>query len=246
MPRKNLTPEERLARKKASDKSWRERNHARKQANDRLYHERNRERLLVQMRERRIARLATMTPEELRAQQDRLNANQKAYEKRHPDRVKATQEKYYNANAEEIRAYQRNKRAADPEKARAYGRAYYAANQERDIAKQLAYAKKYPDRINARIEKRNARIAGASRNDLTLEQRNTVLALKRGVCDYCPHYNPGCKLCQKGKHKLSIDHITPVARGGDNTLWNVTACCRSCNSRKRLSPVPIPVQPLLL
>ena len=30
----------------------------------------------------------------------------------------------------------------------------------------------------------------------------------------------------------TIDHLTPVSRGGDNQRWNLVYACRSCNSRK--------------
>jgi 5-methylcytosine-specific restriction endonuclease McrA len=33
-------------------------------------------------------------------------------------------------------------------------------------------------------------------------------------------------------HDLTIDHILPVIRGGENALENLRALCRSCNSRK--------------
>lgn len=30
----------------------------------------------------------------------------------------------------------------------------------------------------------------------------------------------------------TIEHLTPVSRGGDNQRWNLVLACRTCNSRK--------------
>ncbi len=42
--------------------------------------------------------------------------------------------------------------------------------------------------------------------------------------------------CQKCKsvHALQIDHIHPVALGGDNDLTNLRLLCRSCNQREAI------------
>ncbi|MCK6256808.1 HNH endonuclease [Fictibacillus sp. KIGAM418] len=45
-----------------------------------------------------------------------------------------------------------------------------------------------------------------------------------------------CPLCGKpfddGKHNPSLDHVTPLSRGGKNELGNVVIVGNSCNSRK--------------
>jgi hypothetical protein len=40
-----------------------------------------------------------------------------------------------------------------------------------------------------------------------------------------------CTFC-KSDERLSVDHITSIKRGGDNTLKNLQTLCVSCNSRK--------------
>jgi len=76
--------------------------------------------------------------------------------------------------------------------------------------------------------------------------RKLVIEAAHGVCAYCPVYNPSCKMCPKGAHKLTVDHITAIVNGGTSALHNLIACCRSCNAKKRAKPLPIAVQPLLL
>jgi 5-methylcytosine-specific restriction endonuclease McrA len=54
-------------------------------------------------------------------------------------------------------------------------------------------------------------------------QRLSAAVLKREgyVCHYC------------GGRADTADHVTPKARGGTDSMDNLVACCRSCNSGKR-------------
>lgn len=46
---------------------------------------------------------------------------------------------------------------------------------------------------------------------------------------------PGYGRPRHRSKRLTVDHITPRARGGTNTLDNLGVLCLSCNSRKRAS-----------
>jgi len=39
-------------------------------------------------------------------------------------------------------------------------------------------------------------------------------------------------LCCGSSKRLQVDHIVPVAKGGENRLSNLQTLCRSCNARK--------------
>ena len=43
-------------------------------------------------------------------------------------------------------------------------------------------------------------------------------------CVYCGEVFPG--------EALSVDHVQPRARGGDNSGGNLVSACRACNTRK--------------
>lgn len=48
-----------------------------------------------------------------------------------------------------------------------------------------------------------------------------------------------CKYCQKQltRFTCTLDHITPVARGGDHSFDNLLTSCLECNSRKNVKPL---------
>ena len=56
--------------------------------------------------------------------------------------------------------------------------------------------------------------------------REIVMQRDNHRCRWCGEVNPLL---------LTIDHITPVARGGQNEPDNLQFLCRSCNSRKGVS-----------
>lgn len=224
------TPEESQARDRATKQRYRHNNRDKIKT---LFNERYPTRYKANAKARHDARMAAMTPEEL----DAYRAANRAAKQR--QRAK---------DPEAARAQQREARQKHPEKSRAYVK--------RHRLKQVAanpnyykerYRKQPPEQVNAAAARRRARLRGAKRNDVTRQQRVLVLTAAHGYCIYCRHYNPACTLCPKGQHEdLTVDHITAVYHGGDNTLWNLVACCASCNSTKNIRPNPVPVQPLLL
>jgi hypothetical protein len=48
-----------------------------------------------------------------------------------------------------------------------------------------------------------------------------------------------CRYCNKQltRFTATLDHVTPVAEGGDNTLGNLVTACLDCNSRKNVRPL---------
>jgi 5-methylcytosine-specific restriction endonuclease McrA len=41
-----------------------------------------------------------------------------------------------------------------------------------------------------------------------------------------------CQYCNKSETSLTIDHIIPKSKGGDDTWENLTTACVSCNNKK--------------
>ncbi len=48
----------------------------------------------------------------------------------------------------------------------------------------------------------------------------------KGLCHYCGAQFPPAK--------LTLDHVVPLARGGESTRGNCVPCCEACNRSKGL------------
>ncbi len=54
--------------------------------------------------------------------------------------------------------------------------------------------------------------------------RTNVLWRDKNQCQYCANYF--------NADKLTLDHVIPKSRGGDNSWTNLVAACKKCNQRK--------------
>lgn len=59
-------------------------------------------------------------------------------------------------------------------------------------------------------------------------------------------YGFRCVYCARKMRRLTMEHLTPLSKGGRHDVHNVVPACHACNSRKQAGPLPKPVQPLLL
>lgn len=82
-------------------------------------------------------------------------------------------------------------------------------------------------RYNSDEEYRNARIIQSrdrkanTKGTLTVEQWH----------DACRAFNFKCAYCGQ-EHKLTMDHVVPVSKGGSTEATNIIPACQSCNSSK--------------
>lgn len=70
--------------------------------------------------------------------------------------------------------------------------------------------------------------APPGRQQMTRHAYEVSPALRQAIFDRDDHE---CLCCQSHE-KLSIDHIVPLAKGGDNSFENLQTLCMSCNSAK--------------
>lgn len=152
-------------------------------------------------------------------------ASSLAYAAAHREEMLANYYRRMEENPENVRATRRNSgrkcRKERPEEFREKAAAYRAANREQY---QLTEARRRAAKANAAI------------SDLTIAQWKEIKAAFAYRCAYC-----GTK-----PHTLTMDHITPLSRGGNHTASNIVPACRSCNSSKHASAPLKPVQPLFL
>ena len=64
---------------------------------------------------------------------------------------------------------------------------------------------------------------------LTKKERDVVWAKTDNKCWYCGRL---FKTSGYHKHQRTVEHQTPVCRGGTDDIYNLVPACRSCNSRK--------------
>jgi 5-methylcytosine-specific restriction endonuclease McrA len=122
-------------------------------------------------------------------------------------------------------------------------RARYRRNANQITARQRSYAKTPTGRAaiqrywrsdkgklnsSRTVHRRRSRITASDTPTLTVEQWHGVLG------DQGYH----CALCTRAFSDdlpPTVDHIVPVAKGGNLSVDNVQALCRSCNSKKNAS-----------
>jgi len=54
--------------------------------------------------------------------------------------------------------------------------------------------------------------------------RTNIIWRDNNQCQYCANYFP--------EDKLTMDHVMPKSRGGNNAWENLVAACKKCNQRK--------------
>lgn len=77
----------------------------------------------------------------------------------------------------------------------------------------------YAQRMNLHSKRRRS----ALKMPLDADYLRLLNRLQRNKCFYCG--------CDMGTHP-SLEHLTPVSKGGDNHRWNLVYACQSCNSKK--------------
>jgi len=136
----------------------------------------------------------------------------KRYAEKHPERIKESQKKYKEAH---------------PEKRKATVKKWADANKERTH-------QNYIDRYYSNLEESRKRHAINSQNRrarvrnangvLSKEIYQKLFALQKGKC--------ACCRIDLTKIKAHIDHIQPLALGGENSDNNVQLLCQPCNNQK--------------
>lgn len=117
------------------------------------------------------------------------------------------------------------------EERRISDREYREINKDVRNAKRRQYGKDNPDVIHAsNLRRRSLMEAGRTERSITPEEL-VVLKQSSDFCYYC-----GIQMKEDVNStdpaKKTIDHMTPVTRGGTDAPENYVCACRLCNSRK--------------
>jgi 5-methylcytosine-specific restriction endonuclease McrA len=124
---------------------------------------------------------------------------------------------------EQAREIARQRRAKNPEPARIACRAYYLRNLEKMRERGRKQARENPEAARARVYARRARKKGASVRERVY--RSVVWRRDEGTCHIC---NLPCD-----PNRWDMDHVVPLARGGDHSYANIRVAHPVCNNSKR-------------
>ncbi len=122
------------------------------------------------------------------------------------EKAKAKNIKWHRENRPKKRAINAKYRANHPEKVKEATKAHW-----------LAFPEKYTQyRANRRARKHNALGGGITATDIARLSKS-----QKYKCAYCKKVKP-----------LTLDHIKPLALGGEHDVSNAQMVCKSCNSSK--------------
>lgn len=157
------------------------------------------------------------------ANKDVAKATREKYAAENKDRLKAIAKKWVDENRARSNAIKQKHRDANKEQINARARAAEKADPSKRATARKKWDEKNPESRRAVTRNRRARIAGAG-GRVSSAQIGLLLISQSHCCAVCK-----CDLLQSGHH---IDHIEPIARGGQNTIENMQALCPPCNRTK--------------
>ena len=129
------------------------------------------------------------------------------WQKNNPESLRKRVKKYTEKNANAIKQREKEKRLKDPAKY---------------VQMARNYAKKYPDKVNAKNAERRAR----RRNQSGVVSTNIIEKLKELQQNKCP-------CCKKPLgDNYHLDHIVPLALGGKHDDSNLQLLIANCNQQK--------------
>ena len=137
-----------------------------------------------------------------------------------PQRTKARRDRWYAANRDRARADMLTRYYANADQRRAKSRAWKLQNAERNAAGYAQWAKANRSYLNAIGQRRRLKLMNATAEAVTPTEWLDILDWFGGKCAYC--------LLPANE----IDHLVPVASGGDHSNGNVVPACKRCNASK--------------
>jgi 5-methylcytosine-specific restriction endonuclease McrA len=203
----DMTPEQR-ARKRARDRARRA---------DSKYNERRRE---LRRQDPDYQKRQATREQAAANRADRKRENMRRWTADNAEHVREKARLWRQKNADRLRAKRLASGVDRTETKRVKSRAYYAANREARQVKHREYYRDNTDKRYAWKAARRARLAGA----VCTATRKQIADLKLvwGCCAYC----------FRSDRRLTVDHLTPLSRGGSHTIDNLVPACRPCNSSK--------------
>ena len=149
---------------------------------------------------------------------DKMRAQSRASWAKHRDKRLAWHREYYEQNKARYAEYHKERYPEVAERKRAVAKEWRKTNPKKYKAAQDDWRLRNLDKHNENARLRRARLRNAKTGLVTRKELKRLLS---GFCAYCG-----------ATGQLTIDHVIPLARGGDHTIGNFAPACKKCNSTK--------------
>lgn len=158
------------------------------------------------------------------ANRDRIRAQNAAWAAAHPEEMKAHKRRH--AQTPEARARNKAWRQAHPDEMREFRRRHYDAMTPEE-RRQVRAAWRAANLDRSRAITAASKAARRARENQILREhidRHLVWERDRGICQICTH--------PADPTRWHLDHVVPLARGGNHLYSNVQVSHPTCNLRK--------------
>jgi 5-methylcytosine-specific restriction endonuclease McrA len=183
---------------------------------------------------------------------EKIRASQQAYRAAHHEEIRVYQQAYRAAHQEELRAYFTAHRAANLEKIRVREQQYAAPHREANKTRMRAYYAEHREEVRQKVkawkaanpkkvragnkawEAANPEKVRARRARRRARENNAPRVERFTVLEIAERDRWVCHLCHKKVTRTtwSIDHLTPLSRGGAHTRDNVALAHVLCNATR--------------
>jgi len=182
---------------------------------------------------------------------EKARAYQSAWARRHPEVTRRRHLRWAERNREYLNRYWKEYRERNRQVLRERDRARRAALGREEMRRrwrrwgrsqsERGYHAAYRARNRKRISMYQSEWRANNSGRLTETQRRRYKRMiestrvdKVSRTDLIQAHGSGCYLCDDplSRATLTMDHVIPLARGGEHTLNNLRPCCGRCNSRK--------------
>lgn len=161
----------------------------------------------------------------VKANKERVYANNNAWREAHPILVKQKKLEWY-AKARldpSFLAARAARAAANKDRKREYDKAYRALDPAKALERAKAWRKANPEKRAAIIRAYDARRRAQTAGGVSTRDLAAWTKAAKKVCYWCG------RRCAKSYH---VDHYKPLSRGGAHELENLVIACAPCNLKK--------------
>ena len=154
---------------------------------------------------------------------------QHAYRAAHKDRICAQERIYRAANKDSLNAQRKRYREANREHILKQNRNYYEANRDKIRERNRKWRTRNPDKVGASVARRARAMLGGNCTQALIDAKweasdKTCILCGQPIDETLPG---------RSRLGLTLEHLTPVSRGGKHDIDNIDFAHRACNASKR-------------